>query len=65
MVGDMNSGSDARYMYFYEAIDAEDEGRPTDYRVVSKVALNNQQLLDEWYLEVERNNERNQSTSKL
>ncbi len=58
-IGDMDSGSDSRYIYFYEAIDPDNDGRATDYRVVAKVSFANKKLIDEWEAEVEANNERN------
>ncbi len=58
-IGDMDSGSDSRYIYFYEAIDPDNDGRATDYRVVARVSFANKKLIDEWEAEVEANNERN------
>ena len=58
-IGDVDSGSDSRYIYFYEAIDPDNDGRATDYRVVAKVSFANKKLIDEWEAEVEANNERN------
>ena len=61
-IGDMDSGSDSRYIYFYEAIDPDNDGRATDYRVVAKVSFANKKLINEWYSEVKANNERNHAS---
>lgn len=61
-IGDMDSGSDSRYIYFYEAIDPDNDGRVTDYRVVAKVSFANKKLINEWYSEVKANNERNHAS---
>lgn len=61
-IGDMDSGSDSYYTYFYEAIDSNNDGRSTDYKVVKKVPLTNDELINEWYLEVKDNNERNHAS---
>lgn len=55
----MNCGADDNYYYFYEAIDADNEGKSTDYKVVAKVPHSNQKLIKEWQNEVRKNNERN------
>ncbi len=61
-IGDMDSGSDSHYIYFYEAIDPDDNGRATDYRVVAKVSLTNEKLINKWYAEVKANNEKNHAS---
>lgn len=61
-IGDMDSGSDSRYIYFYEAIDPDNDGRATDYRVAAKVSFANKKLINEWYSEVKANNERNHAS---
>ncbi|MDY4592966.1 MAG: hypothetical protein SO434_06170, partial [Eubacteriales bacterium] len=61
-IGDMDSGSDSRYTYFYRAIDPNNDGRATDYKVVKKVPLTNDELINKWCLEVKENNERNHAS---
>lgn len=61
-IGDMDSGSDSRYVYFYEAIDPDNDGRATDYRVLAKVSLANETTINEWYAEVKENNEKNHAS---
>ena len=61
-IGDMDSGSDSRYVYFYEAIDPDNGGRATDYRVLAKVSLANETTINEWYAEVKENNEKNHAS---
>ena len=61
-IGDMRSGADARFTYFYEAYDPNGDGRATDYRVIAKVSHINQRLINDWYAEVKENNERNHAS---
>ncbi len=59
-VGDMKSGADDQYFYFYEAIDADHRGRSTDYKVIAKIPLKNSALINQWSEKVRRNNAENQ-----
>lgn len=61
-IGDMSSGSDSQYVYFYRAIDADNEGKATDYEVVTKIPFKDEEIINEWYAEVEKNNERNHAS---
>ncbi|MEG2027288.1 MAG: hypothetical protein RR062_06225, partial [Clostridia bacterium] len=61
-VGDIDSGADNNYYYFYEATDPYGDDKATDYKVVAKVRADKYELIKNWREEVERNNERSNAS---
>lgn len=43
-IGDQNFGADENYYYFYEAIDPDNRGKASDYKVIERVSIHNDAL---------------------
>ena len=61
-IGDIDYGSDGVNYYFYKAIDPDNDGRATDYQVLTQISMNNDALYEKWNEEAKANNERNHAS---
>ncbi len=61
-IGDQNFGADENYYYFYEAIDPDNQGKASDYKVIERVSIRNDALVKKLRSEVEENNVRNRKS---